>query len=281
VLTLTVLRRLDGRRKGIVVQFLAEAGLISHARGSPKVRLEGADLRGTIVRGHLGGADPEFDGSPAWTGSRLIFVTRPWRRAVEEWSGGGNLAKRMAVTLFTDLNCPFCYATEQRLEQLGVSERITWRGVEHEPELPVPMALDDLDIAAELAEEVRSVRARAPEVAIALPPGKANTGAGLLATAAALRIDAVRGADFRHAVYRAFWRDGRDVSDPVVLEALARDQGFRALGARPEDAVTVASWRLEWERSPLQGVPLLIREDGETVYGLKDMETLASFVRVD
>ena len=129
----------------------------------------------------------------------------------------------MAVTLFTDLNCPFCYATEQRLEHLGVSDRISWRGVEHEPELPVPMALDDVEIAAELAEEVQSVRARAPEVAIAVPPGKANTAAGLLATAAALRVDAVRGADFRRAVYRAFWRDGRDVSDPAVLEVACGD----------------------------------------------------------
>jgi predicted DsbA family dithiol-disulfide isomerase len=187
----------------------------------------------------------------------------------------------VSVVLFTDLNCPFCYATEQRLEQLGVGERIAWRGVEHEPDLPVSMALDDPEIADELAEEVRSVRARAPEVAIAVPRGKANTAAGLLATAAALRIDPVRGADFRQALYRAFWRDGRDVSDPAVLDELARDHGLPALRTGPEDALTVASWRLEWERSLLRGVPLLIRDDGETVYGLKDIETLARFVNVN
>jgi predicted DsbA family dithiol-disulfide isomerase len=185
------------------------------------------------------------------------------------------------LTLFTDLNCPFCYATEQRLEQLGVSDKIAWRGVEHEPELPVPMALDDPEIAAELAEEVRSVRSRAPEVAIAVPPGKANTAAGLLAAAAALRIDPRRGARFREAVYRAFWRDGRDVSDQAVLDELARDQGLPALRTRPEDAVSVASWRLEWERSPLRGVPLLVRDDGEMLYGLKEVETLQRFVRFD
>jgi len=182
------------------------------------------------------------------------------------------------LTLFTDLNCPFCYATEQRLERLGVGELIAWRGVEHEPELPVPMARDDAAIAAELAEEVRSVRSRAPEVAIAVPPGKANTAAGLLAAAAALRADAAQGAAFRQAVYRAFWRDGLDVSDPAVLAGLAEDVGLQAPGTRPEDALTVASWRLEWERSPLRGVPLLVRDDGETVYGLKDVETLERFI---
>ena len=184
----------------------------------------------------------------------------------------------MAVTLFTDLNCPFCYATEQRLERLGVGDRIAWRGVEHEPELPVPMARDDAEIAAELVAEVESVRSRAPEVAIAVPPGKANTAAGLLAAAAALRADPTRGAAFRHVVYRAFWRDGLDVSDPAVLAGLAGDVGLQAPQTRPEDALTVASWRLEWERSPLRGVPLLVRGDGEIVYGLKDVETLQRFV---
>jgi len=36
----------------------------------------------------------------------------------------------MDITLFTDLNCPFCYATEQRLEALGVSAQVAWRGVD-------------------------------------------------------------------------------------------------------------------------------------------------------
>src|SRR4051794_39660582 len=174
----------------------------------------------------------------------------------------------MEITLFTDLNCPFCYATEQRLEALGGGARIAWRGVEHEPDLPVPLALDDAEIAAELAEEVASVQSRAPEVAITVPPGKANTASGLLATAAALRIDPERGAAFRRSIYRALWRDGRDISDLAVLTVLAEEQGLPALESLPEDAVTVASWRLEWERSPLRGVPLLVRSDGETVYGL-------------
>ena len=60
-LTLTVLRRLDGRRKGFIVLFLAEAGLIDIK--SPKVSFDDADLRGTILRDaglfelQLGGAD--------------------------------------------------------------------------------------------------------------------------------------------------------------------------------------------------------------------------------
>jgi uncharacterized protein YjbI with pentapeptide repeats len=47
--TLTVLRRLDGERKGRVLQFLYESGLIS--KGRVVVDLKGADLRGANLRG--------------------------------------------------------------------------------------------------------------------------------------------------------------------------------------------------------------------------------------
>jgi predicted DsbA family dithiol-disulfide isomerase len=184
----------------------------------------------------------------------------------------------MGLRLFTDLNCPFCYATEQRLERLGVSQEIEWLGVEHEPDLLVPMTIDDPEIAGELAEEVASVQARAPEVPITVPPGKPNTNAGLLAAATALRLDPVRGAAFRHAMYRAYWQDGLDVSDRAVIDELARASDLPPLETQQEDTVAVATWRLEWERSPLRGVPLLVRDDGETVYGLAELETLERFV---
>ena len=180
--------------------------------------------------------------------------------------------------LYTDLNCPFCYATEQRLEALGVQDRVEWRGVEHEPDLPVPMMLDDDELIEEVADEVDQVRTRAPEVAIARPGGKPNTARAILAAAAADRIDQDRARAFRHAIYRAFWVDGADVSHPEVLAALAREHGLAAVEPHPEDDLRVTGWRLDWERSPLRGVPLLVRSDGEILYGLKDTETLSRFM---
>lgn len=49
ILTLTVLRRLDGERKGFVLWFLTDAKLID--RKDPKVDLSRADLRGATLRG--------------------------------------------------------------------------------------------------------------------------------------------------------------------------------------------------------------------------------------
>jgi predicted DsbA family dithiol-disulfide isomerase len=184
----------------------------------------------------------------------------------------------MRAVLYTDLNCPFCYATERRLEALGAHDLVDWHGVEHEPDLPVPMLTGDEDLTAELTEEVTAVRARAPEVEIALPLGKPNTALAVRAAAAAERIDPGRGRAFRNAVYRAFWTGGADISSRELLDELAREHGLAALAIRPEDDLRVASWRLDWERSPLRGVPLLVRDDGESLYGLKELDTLERFI---
>jgi predicted DsbA family dithiol-disulfide isomerase len=182
------------------------------------------------------------------------------------------------TVLYTDLNCPFCYATETRLAALGLEDAVEWRGVEHEPDLPVPMLDDDEDIADELADEVSQIRTRAPEVEIALPPGKPNTERALRAAAAVQRENPAQAPAFRRAVYRAFWIEGADLSQPEVLDQLAYEHGVSSLEIRPEDALTVSQWRFDWESSPLRGVPLAVRSDGEVLYGLKDIDVLQAFV---
>jgi len=52
-LTLSVLRRLDGERKGFVLQFLGESRLAAPGGNKNHVDLSGADLHGVVVRGAL------------------------------------------------------------------------------------------------------------------------------------------------------------------------------------------------------------------------------------
>ena len=184
----------------------------------------------------------------------------------------------MRAVLYTDLNCPFCYATEERIAALGLEDAVEWRGVEHEPDLPVPMDTGDEEIAAELAEEVESVQGRAAEVPIALPAGKPNTAPALLAAAAAGRATEEGGRAFRQDVYRAYWRDGHDISDPGVLRAIAQRHDGAGADVEAADRRQVAEWQLSWERAPLRGVPLLVRDDGETLYGLKPADEIAAFL---
>lgn len=180
------------------------------------------------------------------------------------------------ATIYSDFNCPFCYATHERLERLDLHDRVRWRGVQHAPELPLPMRPAAGPFAIELAREVESIRLRAPEVPIEVPPGKPNTGPAIELAAAATGELA---GDLVLDLYRRFWRDGEDLSDPAVLAAAAADVSAGGGAATGRDGAALArDWQREWSRLGIGGVPLLIAADGRYLYGLKDAEELAGFL---
>lgn len=185
-------------------------------------------------------------------------------------------------TLYSDFNCPFCYALHERLHELDVMDRIEWRGVQHAPHLPVPMVTWGGHLGVELKQEVEMVRRLAPELPITVPMGKPNTGLAIAAAARALHLDRSRGSMFVRALYRRFWCDGHDLSDREVLRKEALRQGFTAeelveAGATPVDRL-LKTWGDQWEEAEHQGVPLLQRQDGRLLVGLVSIETLNTFV---
>lgn len=179
------------------------------------------------------------------------------------------------VTLYSDFNCPFCYATHERLANLGLHDRVRWRGVQHAPELRQPMRPAAGPFAIELAREVESIRLRAPEVPIEVPPGKPNTGSAIRLAAAAPPAAAEQ---LVLDLYRRFWRDGEDLSDPDVLAAAAAASGTGDGDDSPDGETTAREWQREWERLGVGGVPLLIAADGRHIYGLSDAGELARFL---
>jgi predicted DsbA family dithiol-disulfide isomerase len=180
--------------------------------------------------------------------------------------------------VFSDPNCPFCYATEARLHDLGLEHLVRWCGVQHAPHLPAPMAPADRALAGELPAEVQAIRIRAPEVDIAVPPGKPNTELAIRYAAAALRRDPAAGRGFVRSLYRAFWTQGLDLSDPAILARLADQPGL--VGLQPDEAAIALSdgWQHAWERTRLGGVPLFVRHDRKPLYGLVDSDELRAFL---
>ncbi|TAJ25643.1 MAG: hypothetical protein EPO64_07710, partial [Nitrospirae bacterium] len=118
------------------------------------------------------------------------------------------------VAVYSDFNCPFCYALNERLGTWGDLEKITWRGVQHAPHLQVPMAPWRADMAEDLWGEVQAVRRLAPELPITVPTGKPNTAEAIRAVAA-----------FKDLLYRALWCEGADISDPATIAYLAEKAG--------------------------------------------------------
>lgn len=187
------------------------------------------------------------------------------------------MSSRPSAVVYTDPNCPFCFAMEERIAAGGYADRVQWRGVQHAPHLPVPMSVADAELEAELAGEARSLAALAPDVPVASPGGKPNTAAAIERAAAALRRDPERGRAFVRALYGAFWRDGRDLSDPAVLAALADEAGLPGLAVDAEDRTTARRWQDAWGALGLGGVPCVVRDDGQMLYGLADPGTIAAF----
>jgi predicted DsbA family dithiol-disulfide isomerase len=186
--------------------------------------------------------------------------------------------------LYSDFNCPFCYALHERLYALGVMEQVSWHGVQHAPHLPRPMATWAGHLSAELKQEVEMVRRLAPELSITVPPGKPNTRLAIAVAARAQMTDPSRASEFIRSLYRLFWVDGSDLSDERQLQLEAERHGFAGAelvgsAAPPVDHV-LSKWRDLWEESEHQGVPLLERSDKQVLAGLVPGESIKQFLTV-
>ncbi len=184
---------------------------------------------------------------------------------------------RYHAILYSDLNCPFCYALEERLVGQHLLELVEWRGVQHAPHLPVPMEIANLSLSRALEREVLSVRELAPEIEITFPLGKPNTSRALHYIIAAHHQDPMLALVYRHTICREFWVNGEDISDEGLLVTLARDLGMPDLGVNSATESLAHRWQREWEHLGTRSVPTLLREDGVIALGLLSIEQLKEF----
>ncbi len=184
--------------------------------------------------------------------------------------------------LFSDFNCPFCYALHERLHRLDLMAQIRWQGVQHAPHLPIPMTTWAGHLRSELQQEVEMVRRLAPELPIIVPKGKPNTGRAIAMAAQALDMDRLRGIQFVRALYRLLWCDGQDLSDQALLRDEVIRHGFAPdaflEASAPPVQQILKAWGDRWEQTEHQGVPLLQRSDGRLLVGLVSTESLQTFL---
>jgi len=182
--------------------------------------------------------------------------------------------------LYSDFNCPFCYALHERLHEEHVLDRCEWRGVQHAPQLPRPMKPWQGMLGAELRHEVTVVQRLAPGLPIALPPGKPNTRPAIEQAVALLQRDRLQGMAFVRETYRAFWCDGRDISDPEVLKQLAEQAGgsLESMDSAGAASRQVAQeWESAWHRTGQAGVPLMVSPEGDLLVGCVPPDQIRQF----
>ena len=178
-------------------------------------------------------------------------------------------------TLFSDFNCPFCYALHERLHALRLIDRCAWKGVQHAPHLPQPMRRWTGSFAADLRHEVDLVQRLSPGLPLQLPIGKPNTGESIARAAAVLEKDREAGMMLVRAIYRSFWLDGQDLSDARILDEVT--------GTSPPDGSwdrgrqIAGQWNAAWQSTAQAGVPLIVAANGDMLVGCVPRDQLAEF----
>lgn len=172
--------------------------------------------------------------------------------------------------LYSDFNCPFCYALHERLHELQLIERCEWRGVQHAPHLPRPMKAWQSSLGAELRQEVALVQRLEPGLPIALPSGKPNTGPAIALAASQLQRGREAGMQMVRALYRAFWVNGQDLSNPLVLDEFGITDGSDL------DQV-MEEWNTAWHETGQAGVPVIVSPQGDLLVGCVPAEQVRRF----
>lgn len=178
----------------------------------------------------------------------------------------------MQLVIYGDFNCPFSALASERAARAHVARlaSVQWRAVQHLPELPSGGEPVAGDLAADLAEELDRIEAllldgevfpaRVPELRPSTQP----------ATAAFAAATGRREA-LRRMLFRTYWFEELDISDPAVLAGL----GAR-LPAEPPDVV--AQWQQAWEDLDRPLTPMMERPDGSISRGLEVLEDLAELL---
>jgi predicted DsbA family dithiol-disulfide isomerase len=185
------------------------------------------------------------------------------------------------IVVYSDFNCPFCYAMHERLHECGVFDLVEWRGVQHAPQLPIPMARWNGPLLDELRHEVAMVGRLAPTLPIVVPESKPNTGPAIQLAAKVLSSNVARGNDLVRQLYWLFWREGRDISDITILRETLTSMGLNHEEFLENDEGTgsvLESWTTQWLSTGQAGVPLLERADGRLLVGLAREGDLRRFL---
>lgn len=182
------------------------------------------------------------------------------------------MAESVRILVWSDYVCPFCYlelpVLDRLREELGEAVSIEWRAFELRPE-PAPT----LDPNGEYLHRVwnASVYPMAVErgMTLRLPPVQPRSRRAL--EAAEFAREAGRYEVMHHALFAAFFEEGRDIGEMGVLLGIAGALGLdrNALQAALQDgrhtAKVLEDQRLAHEVG-ISGVPGMVITAGEQGY---------------
>jgi hypothetical protein len=177
----------------------------------------------------------------------------------------------MQLVIYGDFNCPFSALASSRvarLEQAGAAH-VDWRAVAHDLEIPAqgePVARANAHAYQAELDQVRGLLRPDERLALRLPAVRSSTVATTDAYAATEPRSRSR---VRVDLFRAYWEEGTDIGDPVVLSTK---------GLEPRNPALAAEWRSEWLLLDRPLVPMMRLPDGYVSRGLGVLARLSELI---
>jgi predicted DsbA family dithiol-disulfide isomerase len=198
----------------------------------------------------------------------------------------------MLIEIYSDVVCPWCYIGRRRLQQAlrarpELRVELRWLPFELNPDIP-PQGVDravylaskfgDLNQLKAMHEQMRSIGA---QLGIAFRFELIGRTPNTRAAHALLELGALHGrqTEILDTLFRAYFEEGRDIGDTVVLEDIAASQGLggSAVTAALHDEALRAQI-VEYEKQAaelgISGVPTFIFERRYAVSGAQEPAVL-------
>ena len=135
----------------------------------------------------------------------------------------------MKITVFSDYICPFCFIGTETLKNVQPEVppfTLEWKGFQIHPEYPAT-GIPTEQRAAQFGKERyaalwRNIVTMAEGIGLEMRPPRVLTNSLLALEATEYAKEEGKAAEFSHAVYRAYFQDGRNIGDLEVVLDIAR-----------------------------------------------------------
>lgn len=179
--------------------------------------------------------------------------------------------------LFSDLNCPFCFAMHERVSELALHEEVSWCLIEHAPAFNSELLTEEQ--AALLKFEVELVQKRAQEIAIQQPAFCVNTRLAILTYIHVQALDSVKGNKLLEMLYCAYWQQGLDISDQQVIHELLLTLDLNSFDITENDQQQLNQWQKKWQYGDFdRRIPAMQSPDQQLMLGLQHKESIKQFI---
>ncbi len=181
------------------------------------------------------------------------------------------------VKIFTDLNCPFCFALHERVRREHLENQVAWCYIEHAPALNSRIMTEDQ--AALINHEYRVILQRARDIKLIQPHICINTKLAILTLITVELKNPKLGALYRHRLYEAYWQQGLDISDPQVLHEILSSLNIDGLNINEEARRIQHMWQEQWESGNFDHrIPAMQSSTNEVMLGLQHADNIRNFL---